>query len=122
MAPRTVEPGQALVFDVDNELNPPQQSEGLLNALLHVEGDDFNIRENSMVVFAVATSSVGKNYLTPPPSVSRKSSGPASQYDLYFAQFGKGGGLFSQIILFNPDGEKPASGHITIKKDNGQPG
>ncbi len=120
VSPRTVEPGQALVFDVDDELNPPQQSEGLLNALLHIEGDDFNIRENSMVVFAVATSLVGKNYLTPPPSVSRTSSGPASQYDLYFAQFGKGGGLFSQIILFNPDGEKPASGRITIKKDNGQ--
>ena len=120
VVPRTVEAGRALVFDVDDELSPPQQNEGLFNALLHIEGTDGNIRENSMLVFAVATSPVGKNYLTPPPSVTRASAEPASQYDLYFAQFGKGGGLFSQIILFNPDGEKPARGRITLKKDNGE--
>jgi len=40
---------------------------------------------------------------------------------LYFAQFGDGDGLFSQIVLMNLDDSMEAGARIVLKNDNGEP-
>lgn len=41
-------------------------------------------------------------------------------FHLFYAQFARGGGLFSQLVLFNPDPNQAASVHITVRNKDGQ--
>lgn len=68
---RSIEPGRAFVFDVDELMMPPEQSERLFNAMLHIREEEDLLLDQQVVVFAVATSPVGKNYLLPPAGFTR---------------------------------------------------
>ncbi len=49
------------------------------------------------------------------------SGAPALDHSIHYAQFADGSGLFSQIILLNPEEDMQANARITLKDDDGNP-